>query len=164
MPLSPEEAVRLKTELKTVLAKIPQGDKKGVYEAVVGFLNGKVKHYNWVGIYAVEGEDLVLEAWRGPAPTQHTRIPIGEGICGLAARTGATVNVPDVSKEPRYLQCFLSTKSELVVPILQGAKVTGEVDIDADAVNAFGESDEEFVESAAVMIAAALKALKPASK
>ena len=164
MPLSAAEAEKRMHELKAQVAKVPPGSRKAVYDAVVQFLNAKIPHYNWVGIYEVSGEELVLESWRGLHATEHTRIPIGQGICGLAARTGATVNVPDVSKDPRYLQCFLSTSSELVVPIFQGGKVIGEIDIDADKVNSFNEHDEQFVEAAAVLVAQALAPVKAVKK
>ena len=75
-------------------------------------LRAEVPHFNWVGVYVIEGGDtLVLKAWDGPAETEHVRIPIGQGICGLAAREARTVIVDDVNKDPRYLACFLQTRS-----------------------------------------------------
>lgn len=105
-------------------------------------LNAEVPRYNWVGVYAVEGEMLVLKAWKGPAPTEHVRIPVGQGICGLAAREDRTVIVDDVAKDPRYLQCFLHTRSEIVVPIRKGGRVVGEIDIDGDKLAAFDAADD----------------------
>ena len=118
-------------------------------EAIVKFLNTMVTSYSWVGIYAVEGKDLVLDAWAGPAATEHTRIPIGKGVCGFAAKAGRTEIVSDVSKDPRYLQCFLSTKSEIVVPITDRGAVVGEIDIDGDQLEAFSSLDREFLEAVA---------------
>jgi len=115
-------------------------------EAMVKFLNTLVPTYSWVGIYAVDGKDLVLEAWAGPAATQHTRIPIGKGVCGFAAKAGRTEIVSDVSKDPRYLECFLSTRAEIVVPISNQAGVIGEIDIDSDQLDAFSSVDREFLE------------------
>jgi GAF domain-containing protein len=103
-------------------------------------------HYNWVGIYMIEGETLVLKAWDGPAATEHVRIPIGHGICGLAAREKRSVLVDDVTKDPRYLQCFLHTKSEIVVPIFAKGKVAGEIDIDGDKIAAYNDTDRAFLE------------------
>lgn len=120
-----------------------------------------IPHYNWVGVYMVEGAELVLRGWAGPEATQHTRIPLGQGICGLAARTGRTVNVPDVAKDPRYLQCFMGTKSELVVPIAVKGKVVGEVDIDSDAPAAFTATDEGFVGEVANLLALEIEGLVP---
>ncbi|MDE1853066.1 MAG: GAF domain-containing protein [Thaumarchaeota archaeon] len=116
---------------------------------MVKLLNSAVPTYTWVGIYAVEGADLVLDAWSGPAATEHTRIPIGKGVCGFAAKAGRTEIVSDVSKDPRYLQCFLSTKSEIVVPISAQGKVVGEIDIDSDQLDGFSSVDREFLEAVA---------------
>jgi GAF domain-containing protein len=115
----------------------------------VKFLNSKVPGYSWVGIYLVEGKDLVLDVWAGPSATEHTRIPIGKGVCGFAAKAGKTEIVSDVSKDPRYLQCFLSTRSEIVVPIWNQGSVVGEIDIDGDQLDAFSSLDREFLEAVA---------------
>jgi GAF domain-containing protein len=105
------------------------------------------RHYPWVGVYLLEnGDTLVLKAWDGAQATEHGRIPVGQGICGLAAREKRTVIVDDVSKDPRYLQCFLSTRSEIVVPLFKNGKVVGEIDIDGDQVAAFNETDRIFLE------------------
>jgi L-methionine (R)-S-oxide reductase len=110
-------------------------------DQVVADLAGEPR-YSWVGIYWVEGDDLVLGPWRGPAATQHTRIPIGEGICGAAAASGHTQVVDDVSSDDRYLACFPSTRSEIVVPIRgRDGKVIGEIDIDSDQPAAFSDED-----------------------
>jgi len=118
-------------------------------ESMVKFLNTTIPSYSWVGIYAVEGKDLVLDAWAGPAATEHTRIPIGKGVCGFAAKAARTEIVSDVSKDPRYMQCFMSTKSEIVVPITDKGVVVGEIDIDGDQLDAFSSLDREFLEAVA---------------
>jgi GAF domain-containing protein len=127
------------------------GTSKGkeAREALVKLLNSTVPTYSWVGIYIVEGSDLVLDAWAGPAATEHVRIPIGKGVCGFAAKAGRTEIVSDVSKDPRYLQCFLTTKAEIVVPISNQGKVVGEIDIDSDQLDAFSSVDREFLEAVA---------------
>ena len=110
-------------------------------------------HYQWVGIYMIDKPGtLVLNAWDGPAATEHVEIPIGQGICGLAAREERSVVVDDVSKDPRYLQCFLHTKSEIVVPIFAKKKVVGEIDIDGDHVGAYNDADRAFLEWCAVRL------------
>jgi L-methionine (R)-S-oxide reductase len=143
--LSREQAKELLVKLDSVV-----GNAKGkaAREAIVSLLNS-VPSYTWVGIYSVEGKDLVLDAWSGPAATEHTRIPIGKGVCGFAAKAGKTEIVSDVSKDPRYLRCFLSTKSEIVVPIFSQSTVVGEIDIDGDQLDAFSSLDREFLEAVA---------------
>lgn len=116
-------------------------------KAAVQFLNSSVPTYSWVGTYVVEGKELVLDAWAGPAATDHTRIPLGSGVCGFAAKAGRTEIVSDVGKDPRYLECFASTRSEIVVPILRDGKVVGEIDIDGDQLDAFSSLDREFLEA-----------------
>lgn len=127
----------------------------GGAEAVVAYLAEAFPHYSWVGIYWVEGGDLVLGPWKGPQATEHTRIPIGTGICGAAAATGRTEVVDDVSRDPRYLACFPSTRSEIVVPISRAGRVIGEIDIDSDRPAAFGPDDRRFLEAVAALLAAA---------
>ena len=121
-------------------------------------LRAGVSHYNWVGVYLLEEEGtmLVLRGWDGPAATEHVRIPVGQGICGLAAREAQTVIVDDVRADPRYLQCFLQTRAEIVVPIFSGGKVIGEIDIDSDQVGAFNATDRIFLEWCAKKLVAKL--------
>lgn len=122
-----------------------------VRQKVVKLLN-QFPTYSWVGIYIVKGNDLNLDAWSGPAATVHTVIPVGKGICGWAAKSGRTEIVSDVSKDPRYLQCFTSTRSEIVVPIVNQGKVVGEIDIDSDQLNAHSSMDREFLEAVAMKL------------
>src|SRR2546430_8972018 len=110
-------------------------------------------HFDWVGIYLVRENDLVLEAYAGDDETEHLRIPIGLGICGSAAKEGATIVVPDVSKDPRYLMCFASTRSEIVVPIKGMKRVLGEIDIDSSRLSAFKQKDRDMLEGAASLLA-----------
>jgi L-methionine (R)-S-oxide reductase len=121
--------------------------------AVVEVLQEGFEHYSWAGIYLVEGDDLVLGPWQGPEATEHVRIPVGQGVCGAAAASGQTEIVDDVNADPRYLACFASTRSEIVVPIARNGQVVGEIDIDSDRSGAFGEDDRAFLERVAELIA-----------
>ena len=128
------------------------GDADGVLRQVVQVLHDRCPHYSWVGIYLVEGEELVLGPWQGPQATEHVRIPIGHGICGAAAASGETELVDDVTADPRYLACFASTRSEIVVPIAYEGRVVGEIDIDSDEPAAFTGEDRAFLERVATLI------------
>jgi GAF domain-containing protein len=130
------------------------GDADDVLRAVVDVLHDRFDDYSWVGLYLVEGDDLVLGPWKGPQVTEHVRIPIGRGICGAAAATGETEVVDDVSADERYLACFASTRSEIVVPITYRGKVVGEIDIDSDRPAAFDAEDRAFLERVALLISA----------
>jgi|SRR5437899_2444854 len=136
----------------------PKRPPPAVLDFVAGHLRATFPHYSWVGIYLLDGETLRLGAWKGEQVTEHVAIPIGQGICGLAARTRQTVLVPDVSKDPRYLACFPNTKSEIVVPIQTDGRVFGEIDIDSDALDAFTPQDRQFLEVVAGDLAFYLKA------
>jgi L-methionine (R)-S-oxide reductase len=127
-------------------------ENSNVLSNVVDFLYKNFNHYNWVGIYLVKCNNLILGPWRGEQATKHTKIPIGKGICGSAAKNGKTEIVADVNADNRYLSCFVSTKSEIVVPIKKGKKVFGEIDIDSDKKNAFSKKDKVFLENLANML------------
>ena len=127
-------------------------DSSKILEDVVDFLYKNFKNYSWIGIYIVENNDLVLGPWRGKQATEHIRIPIGKGICGSAAKSGKTEIISDVKSDNRYLSCFVSTKSEIVVPIIKERNVLGEIDIDSDIFNAFTKEDKEFLEKIADML------------
>jgi GAF domain-containing protein len=109
-------------------------------DAVVAALKHELPAYNWVGIYLLEGDELVLGPFRG-APTPHVRIPLNRGICGAAASQQETIVVDDVHSDPRYLACSIETKSEIVVPIMKDGVVYGEIDIDSHSHAAFGDKD-----------------------
>ena len=128
------------------------GDADEVLRQIVAIVHDRFEHYSWVGIYFVEDGELVLGPWLGPEATEHVRIPVGEGICGAAAASGKTEVVDDVAGDDRYLACFPSTQSEIVVPVSYGGKVVAEIDIDSDRPGAFGAEDREFLERVAVLI------------
>jgi L-methionine (R)-S-oxide reductase len=123
-----------------------------VVDGVVERLFGRDR-YDWVGVYEVEGETLVLGSYRGQNPIGHERIPVGEGVCGTVAATRQTEVVPDVSKRPGHIQCFIGTRSEVVVPIVRDGTVLGVLDIDSDTLDAFGPDEVKVVEEAAAEIA-----------
>lgn len=137
--------------LRAAIAEAPRPEAAA--QRVVDLLHDRFSHYDWVGIYWVEGNNLVLGPWMGPQATEHTRIPIGTGVCGAAAASGRTEIVPDVDADPRYLACFASTKSEIVVPIFDGGKVIGEIDIDGSDPDAFDAMDARFLEEVAALVA-----------
>ncbi len=127
-------------------------ENSNVLSSIVDFLYNNFNHYKWVGIYIVKCNNLILGPWRGEQATEHTKIPIGKGICGSAAKNGKIEIVNDVNADNRYLSCFVSTKSEIVVPIKKGEKVLGEIDIDSDKKNAFSKKDKIFLENLADML------------
>jgi L-methionine (R)-S-oxide reductase len=118
----------------------------------VNVLKDLMPDYTWVGVYVLEGSDLILGPYRGK-PSPHIRIPLNQGICGAAASSKETIVVDDVDADPRYLACSLETRSEIVVPIMHGSRVLGEIDIDSDKKAAFGSADRELLEAVATLLA-----------
>ena len=129
-------------------------DPDAAMEAAVDKLKS-LPDYTWVGIYLLDGNELVLGPFRGK-PSPHTRIPLGRGICGAAAAEKATIVVDDVNNDSRYLACSADTRSEIVVPIMIGSDVFGEIDVDSDRAAAFGDDDRALLEKVAQLIATRL--------
>ena len=127
--------------------------KDEVLKEVVALLKNNFSHYNWVGIYLMEGEELVLGPYLGK-PSPHTRITLDKGVCGAAAKEKKTIIVPDVSKDKRYLACSPETKSEIVVPIIKDNQPVGEIDIDSDTSAAFKPVDKDILERVSSNLAA----------
>lgn len=136
-----------------------EADPADVVAGTVGILHDRFERYSWVGVYVVDGDELVLGPWKGPQATEHTRIPVGAGVCGAAAASGRTEVIDDVNADERYLACFVSTRSEIVVPVSYAGRVFGEIDIDSDAPAAFGESDRVFLERVATLVSHHVAAL-----
>jgi GAF domain-containing protein len=129
-----------------------EAESDEIVRQTVEILHDRFDHYSWVGIYFVESDELVLGPWRGPQATEHVRIPVAQGVCGAAAASGRTEVVDDVNADPRYLACFVSTRSEIVVPIRYRDMVVAEIDIDSDQPAAFGDADRAFLERVALII------------
>jgi L-methionine (R)-S-oxide reductase len=128
------------------------GSQTLAMQRVVRILKEQMPDYTWVGIYTLDGEELVLGPFVGK-PSPHTRIPLNKGICGAAATAKQTVIVDDVDADPRYLACSLETRSEIVVPIMKGSRVVGEIDIDSDKKAAFGPAEKDLLEVTATLLA-----------
>jgi L-methionine (R)-S-oxide reductase len=153
--MSMTEQQQLAKELTVLAEAAPSVDD--LMSTLVGRLQERLGHYDWVGFYMIEkgrvGEEAVLVL--GPyvgAVTQHTRIPLNQGICGAAVTSGHTVVVDDVSSDARYLACSLETKSEIVVPIRVKGEVVGELDIDSHTPAAFTADDRQLVEHCARLV------------
>jgi L-methionine (R)-S-oxide reductase len=147
--VAPRAATPALLQVDAILARIQGRQALG---EVCRFLRASFRQYRWVGIYRVEGPELVLDAWDGPAATEHTRIPLERGVCGQAARENRTVVVEDVHNAPDYLACFVETRAEVVVPIRENGRAIGEIDIDGNEVGAFDPSDASFLEAIAAKL------------
>ena len=143
----------LNEEIRNAIDSAP--DAEAAMQSAVRLLKDTMPHYTWAGIYLMDGDELILGPYLGK-PSPHTRIPLNRGICGAAASEKATIIVDDVNSDPRYLACSLETRSEIVVPILDGERVLGEIDIDSDRPAAFGAADRALLEEVAAALSARL--------
>ena len=108
--------------------------------------------FDWVGVYVLDGDALVLGPFRGE-PTDHDRIPLGEGVCGSVAVSGETEVVPDVRRRPGHIACDIHTRSETVAPVVRDGRVVAVVDVDSNTPDAFGDREVAVIEQAAREIA-----------
>jgi L-methionine (R)-S-oxide reductase len=135
------------------LGRAAEPDTDEFLQRVVQGLHDRQPAWDWVGIYLLVGDALVLGPYVGE-PTEHVRIPIGVGVCGTAVERDTNMLVDDVRAQDNYLACSLHTRSELVVLIRDRGEVVGQFDIDSDQVGAFGPQDEQLLERLAASIAA----------
>jgi GAF domain-containing protein len=111
--------------------------------------------YRWVGLYEVDGDrgEVRNLVWDGPAAPEYPTFPITKGLTSSAIAEKRTVNVGDVSADPRYLTALGSTRSEIIVPILSDqGKVIGTIDVESERPNAFDRSTERLLEDCAVRL------------
>lgn len=96
---------------------------------------------DWTGFYRVVAPDLLKI---GPYQGGHgcLTIPFSRGVCGAAARTRQVQLVPDVDAFPGHIACSSSTRSELVLPVINGQGVLlGVLDLDSNTPAAFTDED-----------------------
>jgi L-methionine (R)-S-oxide reductase len=110
-------------------------------------LDSNIDYYNWVGFYFRNGnkEELKLGPYVG-APTDHTIIPFGKGICGQVALSNQNFVAPDVAAQDNYIACSITVKAEIVIPIFVNGENIGQIDIDSNTPDPFTEADERFLE------------------
>lgn len=136
--------------LKPAVSEIVNNDSMNREEKLLSIcqlLTDSVPYYNWVGFYFANHETQTLHL--GPyvgAPTDHTVIPFGKGICGQVAVSNSNFVVPDVSAQDNYIACSLTVKSEIVVPLFVEGINIGQIDIDSHELDPFSEADERFLE------------------
>jgi len=110
----------------------------------VALLYHNIADVNWLGIYVRRGDELVLGPFQGNTACVH--IPIGDGVCGTAAASGATQRVDDVHAFPGHIVCDAASRSELVVPLEIGGELVGVLDIDSPSLKRFTPGDQAGVE------------------
>lgn len=107
---------------------------------------------NWAGFYFLRGGELVVGPFQGKPAC--VRIALGRGVCGAAAAARRTVVVEDVHAFPGHIACDAASNSEIVVPILDGGKLVGVLDLDSPRTGRFGATDARGLERLAGLMAA----------
>ncbi len=116
-------------------------------QQICSLLREKISYYDWVGFYFKNGDkqELKLGPYSG-APTDHTIIPFGKGICGQVALSNENFVVPDVKAQDNYIACSINVKAEIVVPLFVNGENIGQIDIDSNTPDPFNREDEAFLE------------------
>jgi len=136
-------------DLAASLASLLEGESDALANLAnaSGLLSGALKRINWCGFYLVRSGELVLGPFQGKPAC--VRIAMGKGVCGTAAQRRETFVVPDVAAFPGHIACDEASRSEIVVPILQGGTLRGVLDVDSPEKDRFDAEDraglEEFV-------------------
>ena len=135
------DKVALYRDLGRQLAALIEGERNRVANAanMAALIYNGLPDLNWAGFYFTQGRELVLGPFQGQPAC--VRIPWGNGVCGTAAARGESVLVPDVHEFPGHIACDPVSRSELVVPLVEGGKVTGVLDLDSPRLNRFDDED-----------------------
>jgi L-methionine (R)-S-oxide reductase len=96
---------------------------------------------NWTGFYFQHGDELILGPFQGKPAC--VRIPVGMGVCGLSAAQCDTIIVPNVHEFPGHIACDAASNSEIVVPVFDGQRLLGVLDLDSPLLERFDEQDAE---------------------
>ena len=143
---------KLRAEVEALVASDAPDDE--VLEEVVRLVHEAHPRWDWSGIYLLVDGTLVVGPFAGSEePPEHSRIPVGDGVCGTAVAQDRNQLVDDVRELDNYLACSLSTRSELVVLIREDGRVVGQFDIDSDERGAFTQEDEALLEELATVVA-----------
>jgi GAF domain-containing protein len=108
--------------------------------------------HQWTGVYLLRVQMLDLGPYVGAA-TDHTRIPVGTGMCGKAVAEGRDLDIADVHAEPGYLACSLNTKAEAIALIRWQGRIVGQLDVDSDTAGLFGAEAMQALKAAGEVIA-----------
>ncbi len=110
----------------------------------VALLYDALEDVNWLGIYVLRGNELVLGPFQGKPACVH--IDVGSGVCGTAAASLQTQRVPDVHAFPGHIVCDAASRSEIVVPLIVDGSLVGVLDIDSPTPDRFSKADQAGIE------------------
>jgi L-methionine (R)-S-oxide reductase len=128
-------------ELNAQLAAVLAGESNGLANAanMAAILWQSLPGLNWAGFYFLHGRELVLGPFQGKVAC--VRIALGDGVCGTAASRRETIIVPDVSEFPGHIACDAASRSEIVLPLVEGDRLLGVLDLDSPTLARFDRED-----------------------
>jgi len=147
--VSPQDRYRL---LADEVGRLIDGERNAVANLAntASMLFHALDGCNWIGFYLFDGHELVLGPFHGKPAC--IRIALGRGVCGTAAAEQRTIVVPDVHAFPGHIACDAASRSELVVPLLDGSRLLGVLDLDSPHQARFDEVDASGCEAIARML------------
>jgi len=139
----PDAKPQLYRDLGVQLAALLEGESYRIANAanVAALVYHGLPDLNWAGFYFRKGNELVLGPFQGKPACVH--IAIGRGVCGIAAARGEAVRVADVAEFPGHIACDPVSRSELVVPLIEGGEVIGVLDLDSPLLARFDDADQQ---------------------
>lgn len=132
----------LDSQLRALLAD--EHDALASASNFVALLYNALDNINWLGIYVLRGNELVLGPFQGKPAC--VRLQVGSGVCGVAASTLKTQRVADVHAFDGHIACDPDSRSEIVVPLISNKRLIGVLDIDSPSPDRFSVADQEGVE------------------
>ena len=109
-----------------------------------GLLYNAISDINWLGIYVLRGDELVLGPFQGKPAC--VRLPLGRGVCGNAAKNQKTLRIEDVHEFDGHIACDSASRSEIVVPLISSGTLLGVLDVDSPDIGRFSEVDQSGIE------------------
>jgi L-methionine (R)-S-oxide reductase len=130
-------------------------NRQAALEQIAALLRSSAD-YRWVGLYDIDHTAGLVRnvTWSGPGAPEHPTFSLTKGLTSAAVAQKQTINVGDVSADPRYLTAFGTTRSEIIVPVLdgEGESVLGTIDIESETPNAFDKETQDFLEACSAVI------------
>jgi GAF domain-containing protein len=148
------EKAKLYASLVVQLMSLLKGEQDFIANAAnfSALLFNSLPNVNWAGFYFLRGDELVLGPFQGnPACV---RIPMGQGVCGVAAQQCETIIVPNVHEFPGHIACDVASNSEIVVPLFDGERLLGVLDLDSPLMGRFDDQDAEGLNELATVFVA----------
>jgi len=133
----------LESQVRALLAD--ESDALASASNFVALLFNAIEDINWLGIYVLRGDELVLGPFQGKPACVH--LAVGSGVCGTAAATLETQRVADVHQFEGHIACDADSRSEIVVPLISNGELIGVLDIDSPTPDRFSEIDQRGVEA-----------------